>query len=81
MSTTGNNAAEARRKAQALLSDKRQAEWISERDRAHRAEAEKTARLRELRLAKEAAERAEKERTKDRFEGARRRRTGTTTPS
>jgi hypothetical protein len=80
MSKPENNAAEARRRAQALLSDRRQAERVSERDRAQRAEAEKTARLRELRLAKEAEERAAKEQAKHRIDAARRGRVGAAEP-
>lgn len=59
-------AAEARRQAQELLSNKQEAERLSQRERERRAEAQKTAHLRELRLAKEAQEKAEKDAAKTR---------------
>jgi hypothetical protein len=65
-------AAEARRQAQELLSNKQEAERLSLRDRERRAEAQKTAHLRELRLAKEAQEKAAKDAAKSRAETARR---------
>jgi hypothetical protein len=76
MAISESSAAEARRRAQALLSGKQPAELVSERERAQRAEAAKTARLRELRLAKEAEERAAKEQAKLRIDAARRGRAG-----
>lgn len=50
---------EARRKAQALWDEhkKRDEKVLKEKDKERQAEAEKVARLRELRLAKEAADR------------------------
>jgi hypothetical protein len=50
---------EARRKAQALWDEhkKRDEKALKEKDKERQAEAEKVARLRELRLAKEAADR------------------------
>jgi hypothetical protein len=72
MNRPESTAAEARRKAQALLSNKLEAERVSERDRARKAEAEKTERLRALRLAKEAEDRTAKNEVKQRFDRARR---------
>jgi hypothetical protein len=56
---------EARRKAQALWDEhkKRDEKVLKEKDKERQAEAEKVARLRELRLAKEAAERKAAEET------------------
>jgi hypothetical protein len=56
---------EARRKAQALWDEhkKRDEKVLKEKDKERAAEAEKVARLRELRLAKEAAERKAAEET------------------
>jgi len=56
---------EARRRAQALWDEhkKRDEKALKEKDRERQAEAEKVARLRELRLAKEAAERKAAEET------------------
>lgn len=81
MSRPDSNAAEARRRAQALLSDKVAAERVSERDRARQAEAEKTARLRALRLAKEEEDRTAKNEAKQRFDRARRPRAGSEDPT
>lgn len=57
-------AAEARRQAQELLSKKQAVELRSEHDKARQVEARKTAHLRELRLAKEAADKARKDEAK-----------------
>ena len=56
---------EARRKAQALWDEhkKRDEKVLKEKDKERQAEAEKVARLRELRLAKEAADRKAAEET------------------
>jgi len=56
---------EARRRAQALWDEhkKRDEKALKKKDRERQAEAEKVARLRELRLAKEAAERKVAEET------------------
>lgn len=58
MSKTSSRSSAARRNAEALLSktQKREASFKLEQDREHEAMVLKTARLRELRLAKEAAE-------------------------
>lgn len=58
MSKTSARTSAARRNAEALLSktQKREASFKLEQEREHEAMALKTARLRELRLAKEAAE-------------------------
>lgn len=61
-------AAEARRQAQELLSKKQSVELRSEHDKARQIEAQKTAHLRELRLAKEAEDKARKEESKRRAE-------------
>lgn len=55
----------ARRKAEMMLDQKMKREegFRQDQKRAHDATAEKTARLRELRLAKEAADRAAEEKT------------------
>lgn len=72
MSKSGSSASEARRQAQALLGNRKEAARIQERDRERSAEDEKTARLRALRLAREAAQQAEKEASKQRFAPTRR---------
>lgn len=61
MSKLDDLAAASRRKAEELLnrSKEKESERLAVRDRQRQAEDGKTARLRELRLAKEAAERAE----------------------
>jgi hypothetical protein len=61
MSKLDDLAAASRRKAEELLnrSKEKDAERLAIRDRQRQVEDAKTARLRELRLAKEAAERAE----------------------
>lgn len=61
MSKLDDLAAASRRKAEELLnrSREKESERLAIRDRQRRQEDAKTARLRELRLAKEAAERAE----------------------
>ena len=59
MSISDEAAERARRKAHDLLDrgKGKEPDWLSERDKQRRAEATKTERLRELRLAKEAADR------------------------
>jgi hypothetical protein len=59
MSKASERDVEARRQAQALLGRKKQseAERMTDREKARRAEDAKTARLRDLRLQKEAADR------------------------
>ncbi len=63
MSKADDAAALARRRAQDLLDRNRakDEERITDREKARQADAAKTARLRELRIAKEAAEQAEKQ--------------------
>lgn len=63
MSKADDAAALARRRAQELLDRSRakDEERITDREKARQADAAKTARLRELRIAKEAAEQAEKQ--------------------
>lgn len=60
MRRADERAAEARRQAEAVWreSRKREAERLSEKEKERQASAMKTARLRELRLAKEAADKA-----------------------
>ncbi len=74
MSKGDERRSEARRRAEALLSPgrRKEAERLTEQERARRAAAQKIARLRELRLAKEAAEAAAKQAAKERAAAARR---------
>jgi hypothetical protein len=67
MSRADDLAADARRRAHELMSKTKQqeAERLSQRDKERQAEAAKTARLKELRLAKEAADAAAAKTTKD----------------
>jgi hypothetical protein len=71
VSKADDASAAARRRAQELLSPKKQEESdrLKAREKERQAEDTKTARLRALRLAKEAAEKAEREAAKSRFTG------------